>query len=384
MAINRLRELEARGQSVWQDYITREQLQGGGLRTLVTEDGVSGVTTNPSIFQKAIGGSTDYDSAIAALAGQGKSVGAILDTLIIEDVQSAADVFRPVWEQTSARDGFVSIEVGANLARDTNGTIAEAHRLWQAVNRPNILVKIPGTVEGVPAIKQCLIDGLNINVTLLFSIAHYEAVAHAFIEAVEARVQAGKPVDQLASVASFFVSRVDTIVDNAVEAKLKTETDPAIRAKLEELVGNIAVDNAREAYAHFEDMFGPSSERFQKLVNRGAQPQRPLWASTSMKNPKRSDVLYVEELIAPLTVNTMPPVTIDAFRNHGEARGDTARADLAGARRRMQALGELGIDFDALTAKLEEDGIKQFADAYDALVASASEKLAKIQVISHP
>ena len=380
MATNRLRQIEARGQSVWQDYITREQLKDGGLRKLVEEDGISGVTTNPSIFEKAIGGLADYDSAIAALGRQGKNVAAILDTLIIEDVQGAADVFRPVWEQTGARDGFVSIEVGANLARDTSGTIAEAHRLWDAVNRPNVLVKIPGTVEGVPAIKQCLIDGLNINVTLLFSLAHYEAVAQAFIEALETRVQAGKPVDQLASVASFFVSRVDTIVDNAVEAKLKTETDPAIRARLQDLIGNIAVDNARVAYARFEELFGPSTERFQKLVNRGAQPQRPLWASTSMKNPKRSDVLYVEELIAPLTVNTMPPATIDAFRDHGEVHGDTARDDLAGTRRRLGALGELGIDFDGLTAKLEVDGIKQFADAYDALVASASEKLAKLQV----
>ncbi|HUX88396.1 MAG TPA: transaldolase [Chloroflexota bacterium] len=380
MATNRLRQIEARGQSVWQDYITREQLKDGGLRKLVEEDGISGVTTNPSIFQKAIGGAADYDSAIAALGRQGKNVAAILDTLIIEDVQGAADVFRPVWEQTGARDGFVSIEVGANLARDTSGTIAEAHRLWDAVNRPNVLVKIPGTVEGVPAIKQCLIDGLNINVTLLFSLAHYEAVAQAFIEALETRVQAGKPVDQLASVASFFVSRVDTIVDNAVEAKVKTETDPTIRARLQDLIGNIAVDNARVAYARFEELFSPSTERFQKLVNRGAQPQRPLWASTSMKNPKRSDVLYVEELIAPLTVNTMPPATIDAFRDHGEVHGDTARDDLAGTRRRLGALGELGIDFDGLTAKLEVDGIKQFADAYDALVASASEKLAKLQV----
>jgi transaldolase len=380
MVMNPLRQLEARGQSVWQDNITREQLQTGGLQKLVDEDGLSGVTTNPSIFQKAIGGSADYDSEIADLARQGKDVTVILDTLIIEDVRNAADVLRPVWERTGARDGFVSIEVGAHLARDTRGTIAEAHRLWNAVNRPNIMVKIPGTVEGVPAIKQCLIDGLNINITLLFSIDHYEAVAQAFLEAVEARLQAGKPVNQLASVASFFVSRVDTIVDNTVEAKLKTETNPVTRAKLQELVGKIAVDNAREAYARFESLFGPTSQRFQKLANQGAQPQRPLWASTSLKNPNRRDVLYVEELVAPLTVNTMPPVTLDAFRDHGVVRGDTAREDLDGARRRIQALAELGIDFAALTAKLEEDGIKQFADAYEGLVESANQKLAVFRV----
>src|SRR5579884_1402581 len=375
MATNRLRLLEARGQSVWQDNITRGQLKAGGLQKLIDDDGISGVTTNPSIFQKAIGGSSDYDDAIAELARQGKDAAAILDTLIIQDVQSAADVLRPVWERTGGQDGFVSIEVGANLARDTQGTIAEAKRLWSAVGRPNVMVKIPGTVEGVPAIRQCIADGLNINITLLFSIAHYEAVAWAFIEALEERVQKGLPIDRLASVASFFVSRVDTIVDKTIESRLASTSDPATRGKLESLVGTIAVANAKLAYARFEELFGPANARFQKLAAKGAQVQRPLWASTSMKNPRRRDVLYVEELIAPRTVNTMPPATIDAFRDHGEVRGDTAKEDLEGARRQIQTLADVGIDLDDLTAQLEVDGIKQFADAYDTLLAEASAKV---------
>lgn len=375
MGMNRLRLLEARGQSVWQDNITRGQLKSGGLKKLIDEDGISGVTTNPSIFQKAIGTSSDYDGAIADLARQGKDVATILDTLIVQDVQGAADELRPVWERTNGQDGFVSIEVGANLARDTQGTIAEAKRLWSAVGRPNVMVKIPGTVEGVPAIRQCIADGLNINITLLFSIAHYEAVAWAFIEALEERVQKGLPIDKVASVASFFVSRVDTIVDKALESRLKSTNDAASRAKLESLVGTIAVANAKLAYARFEELFGPANARYQKLAEKGAQVQRPLWASTSMKNPQRRDVLYVEELIAPRTVNTMPPATIDAFRDHGDVRGDTAKEDLDGARRHLQTLADVGIDLDELTAQLEVDGIKQFADAYDTLLAEATAKV---------
>lgn len=374
MAQNRLRMLAERGQSVWQDNITRGQLRSGGLRTLIEEDGISGVTTNPSIFQKAIGGSADYDEAILKLAREGEDIATILDTLIIEDVRAAADELRPVWEQTGQRDGFVSIEVGANLARDTQGTITEAKRLWHAVGRPNVLIKIPGTVEGVPAIRQCLADGLNINITLLFSIDHYEAVAHAYLDALEARLQRGQPIAQLASVASFFVSRVDTIVDKTIDAKLRTTTDPATRAKLNGLVGTIAVANAKLAYARFEEIFGSGNPRFQKLAAKGAQRQRPLWASTSMKNPQRRDVLYVEELIGPNTVNTMPPATIDAFRDHGEVRGDTVREDLAGARRAIQTLAEVGIDLADLTAQLEVDGIKQFADAYNLLVDETARK----------
>jgi transaldolase len=376
---NPLRLLEARGQSVWQDNITRGQLRAGHLKQLVVDDGLSGVTSNPTIFQKAIGGSADYDEAIVRLAREGKEAPAILDALIVADIQGAADVLRPVWERTEGRDGFVSIEVEPSLARDTKGSIAEAHRLWDAVNRPNLMVKIPGTVEGVPAIRQCLVDGLNINITLLFSIAHYEAVAQAFLEAVEERLQKGQSVARLASVASFFVSRVDTIVDQTVEDRLPATKDPGMKAKLENLVGTVAVANAKLAYARFEELFGPSSERFGRLAARGAQVQRPLWASTSMKNPKRRDVLYVEELIAPNTIDTMPPATIDAFRDHGRVRGDTAREDVDAARETIRSLAEVGIDLEELTDRLEDDGIRLFTESFDALLAEVERKAAKLR-----
>jgi len=379
MATNRLRALEARGQSVWQDNITRGQLQSGGLKKLIDEDGLGGVTSNPAIFEKAIGGSDEYNEAIAQMVREGRETNDILDALIIEDIQHTADVLRPVYDRANGRDGFVSIEVAANLARDTQGTISEAHRLWKAVGRPNTMIKIPGTAEGVGAVKQCLTDGLNINITLLFAIESYEAVALAFIEALEARVQAGQPIDRIASVASFFVSRVDTAADKAIDEKLKSAVDPAMKEKLQQFTGNVAVANARMAYARFEELFGPTNERFQKLAAKGAQVQRPLWASTSMKNPKRKDTLYVEELIGPDTVNTMPPATIDAFRDHGEVRGDTAREDLAGARKLAQTLGDVGISLEDVTKQLEVDGIKLFSDAFDTLVEKTTKKITDIR-----
>jgi len=379
MASNPLHELEGLGQSVWQDNITRGQLQSGHLKELVEQDGVSGVTSNPSIFEKAIGSSPEYDSSIRQMVRAGKDTAVILDTLMSDDIRATADVLRPVWDRTQGRDGYVSIEVAANLARDTEGTLAEARRLWKLVDRPNLLVKIPGTAEGVPAVRQCLRDGININITLLFSLAHYEAVAQAFIEALEERVKAGEPVDQLASVASFFVSRVDTIADKAIGGKLEGATDDAARASLQALTGKIAIANAKLAYARFEQLFGPTSSRFAALAKYGAQVQRPLWASTSTKNLAYRDVIYVEELIAPHTVNTMPPATIDAFRDHGQVRGATAREDVAGARRAIQQLGEAGISLDDLTTQLEVDGIKQFKDAFDTLTAETAKKVDAIR-----
>ncbi len=378
MRMNPLRALEAHGQSVWQDNLTRGQLRSGRLRQLIDEDGLSGVTSNPTIFQKAIGGSTDYDAAIATLAGEGKDPVAIADELMIADVRDAADLLRPIWERTSGRDGFVSVEVAARLARDTTRTIAEAHRLWDAVNRPNLMVKIPGTVEGVPAIRRCLADGLNINVTLLFALDHYEAVAHAFLEAIEARLARGQPVERSASVASFFVSRVDTIVDRTIDERLKTTSDPGVRAKLAGLRGAVAVANAKLAYARFREIFGPANDRFQRLAARGAQVQRPLWASTSMKDPTRRDVFYVEELIAPQTVTTMPAATLDAFRDHGVVRGDTALERLPEARATLQTLRDVGIDLDQLTDELEEEGIDLFADSDDLLVREVAEKVRQL------
>jgi transaldolase len=376
---NPLHRLEAQGQSVWQDNITRGQLQSGSLKKLVDEDGLSGVTSNPSIFEKAIGGSSDYDAAMLQMVRAGKDTASILDTVMADDVRATADVLRPVWERSGHRDGFVSIEVAANLARDTQHTLSEARRLWKLVDRPNLMVKIPGTVEGVPAVKQCLSEGININITLLFSIAHYEAVAQAFIEALETRVAAGQPVDQLSSVASFFVSRVDTIADKAINAKLQGATDAATKAKLEGLLGQVAVANAKLAYARFEALFGAENARFARLATKGAQVQRPLWASTSMKDPKRRDVLYVEELIAPNTVNTMPPATIDAFREHGVVRGATAKDDLVGARRTIRTLEEAGISLESLTDQMEDQGIIQFKDAFDRLTDETAKKVASLR-----
>ncbi len=372
---NPLRQLEAQGQSVWQDNITRGQLQSGRLKALVEADGLSGVTSNPSIFEKAMGGSPEYDEAIKQMVRAGKDTAFILDTLMADDIRATADVLRPVWERSRHRDGFVSIEVAANLARDTQSTLSEARRLWKLVDRPNLMVKIPGTAEGVPAVKQALSEGINVNITLLFSLDHYEAVARAFIAALEARVDAGQPVDHVASVASFFVSRVDTIADKAIAAKLQSTSDAATKAKLEGIRGQVAVANARLAYARFEELFGPSNERFARLAAQGAQVQRPLWASTSMKDPKRRDVLYVEELIAPHTVNTLPPATIDAFRDHGVVRGATAKEDVAGARRTVQTLQEVGISLDDLTDQLEEEGIAQFKDAFDRLTEETAKKV---------
>jgi transaldolase len=383
-ATNRLRLLEGRGQSVWQDNITRGQLVSGDLKRLVDGDGVSGITSNPSIFEKAIGNSSDYDAAIQRMVGAGTDTPALLDALIAKDIQDAADVLRPTWERTTADDGYVSIEVAAHLAHDTRGSIAEARRLWQLVDRPNIFVKIPGTKEGVHAIRQCLREGININITLLFALDHYEAVAQAFFEALEARQAAGQSVRGLASVASFFVSRVDTIADHAIESKLASATDPPLRATLESLRGQIAIANAKLAYARFQELFSPENARWQRLAAQGAQVQKPLWASTSTKNPAYRDVRYVEELIAPHTVNTMPNATIDAFRDHGEVRGDTALDDIDGARRAIQTLHEVGIDLDDLTDELERDGIRQFAAAWDKLLAETARKAAALHSADAP
>ena len=383
MATNPLRQLEAHGQSVWQDNITRGQLRSGRLKELVDQDGLSGVTSNPSIFEKAIGGSPDYDEAIRRMVREGRDTASILDTLIAEDMRATADVLRPVWERTQHRDGFVSIEVAASLARDTEGTIREARRLWGLVDCPNLLVKIPGTDEGVPAIRQCLGEGININITLLFSIAHYEAVADAFIAAMAERVAAGQPVQDVGSVASFFVSRVDTIADKAIQGKLAGASG-ATKETLRSLLGRVAIANARLAYARFEDLFSDANPRFAPVARAGGQVQRPLWASTSMKDPTRRDVLYVEELIAPHTVNTMPPATIDAFRDHGVVRGATAKEDLAGARGVMDTLREVGIDLDDLTDQLEADGIAQFTDAFDKLTEETDQKVKALRAQEQP
>ena len=371
MSINALRELNRLGQSVWFDYIRRRELTSGHLQGLIEEDGVSGVTSNPSIFEKAIAGSQDYDGAIRKLVAEGKEAPAIFESLAVEDIRGAADLFRPTYQATEGRDGFVSIEVAPTLARNTEGTIAEARRLWREVNRPNILVKVPGTAEGLPAIEQLLGEGININITLLFAIERYAQVANAYLAALEKLAGEGKPVDRIASVASFFVSRIDTMADQQIEAKLKEAKSAAEKETLPNLLGKTANANAKLAYVKFKEIF--SSPRFQALAQKGARVQRMLWASTGTKNPKYSDTVYIDHLIGPDTVNTMPAATMAAYRDHGKPR-TTIEEGVDEARAAMQQLAEKGIDLAAITRKLEEQGVEAFAQDYGKLLASIAEK----------
>lgn len=371
MATNLLLKLKPLGQSIWLDSIRRGQIQSGELGQLIKRDGISGETANPSIFEKAIVGSHDYDTEIAAMVREKKSALEIYETLAIEDVQMACDVFRSVYNQTKGADGFVSIEVNPKLAHDTQGTIAEAKRFFKAVNRPNVMIKIPGTKEGVPAVEECLYAGLNINITLLFSIAAYEAVAWAYVRALERRVAEGKPIDRVASVASFFVSRIDTLADKLIADKMKSASDVPLKAKLESLGGKIANANAKVAYQSFKNIFG--NPRFIALKKKGARVQRPLWASTSTKNPNYPDTLYVDNLIGPDTINTLPQETIDAFRDHGKPRA-TIEEDVTGAKQVLSDMQDVGLSLDAITSQVLDEGVVKFDDALNALLASIESK----------
>jgi transaldolase/glucose-6-phosphate isomerase len=371
MSSNPLRVLNSLGQSVWFDYIRRIELTSGHLKELIDVDGVSGVTSNPSIFEKAIAGSNDYDQAIRKLVEAGEDTPVIFESLEVEDIRAAADLFRPIYDSTEGRDGFVSIEVAPTLARDTQGTITEAHRLWREVDRPNILVKVPGTAEGLPAIEQLLGEGININITLLFAIERYEQVAMAYIAALEKRAREGKPLDRIASVASFFVSRIDTMADQQLEAKLTAAKSAEEKQRLAGLRGKTAVANAQLAYVKFKEII--SSPRFQALARKGARVQRMLWASTGTKNPQYSDTLYVDTLIGPDTINTMPAATLGAYRDHGKPR-PTIEEGLDDARSVMKQLAEVGIDLAAITRKLEEQGVESFAKDYEKLLAALAEK----------
>ncbi|MEW5717467.1 MAG: transaldolase [Chloroflexota bacterium] len=372
MSTNPLLELKKLGQSVWLDNIRRGHILSGGLKKLIDEDGISGETSNPAIFEKAIAGnSADYADAMRALVASGKSAFEIYDALSIADVQMACDVFCPIYDTTQGADGFVSIEVSPHLAHDTAGTIADAKRLFDAVNRPNVMIKIPGTPEGVPAIEECLYSDVNVNVTLLFAVQAHEAVMWAYIRALERRAAEGKPIDRIASVASFFVSRIDTLADKLLADKIKTTNDAALKAKLESLQGQAAIANAKMAYALFKKIFG--DPRFRALQAKGARVQRPLWASTSTKNPKYPDTLYVDTLIGRDTVNTLPPETIDAFRDHGKPRL-TIEDDLAGARAMLQDLENVGVSLDAVTQQVLDEGVVKFEQAFDQLLASIEEK----------
>jgi len=376
---NALVALVAEGQSLWLDYITRPLVRDGELRRLIEKDGLRGMTSNPTIFQKAIAAGDAYDEQITELVGKGKNAGEVFEALAVRDIQDACDLFRPVYDRTEGLDGVVSIEVSPTLAHDTEGTVVEARRLWAAVDRPNVLVKVPGTAEGAVAVQLLLRDGINVNVTLLFSLRNHERVMQAYLEALEARVAAGQPVDRLASVASFFVSRVDTLVDKQLQEWItaaEAAGDGARAARLRGLLGKAAIANAKLAYARFRELF--DGERFARLRQHGANVQRPLWASTSVKNPAYRDVLYVEDLIGRDTVNTLPLETLKAFEDHGTVRR-TVDEGLDEARAALAALAEVGIDFDAATQQLEDEGVSLFSKSYDELIAGVEKKRADIQ-----
>ena len=370
-AQNPLVALVAEGQSIWLDYITRDLVRGGELKRLIEEDGLRGLTSNPTIFEKAIGAGDAYDAQIKGLVAQDQGALDIFETVAATDVREACDLFLPVYEQTAGQDGFVSLEVSPRLAHDTEATIAEGRRLWAAVERPNLLIKVPGTQAGVGAVRTLLREGINVNVTLLFSLESHERVMHAYTEALEERAAAGEPVGGIASVASFFVSRVDTAVDKQLDAK----GDDRARA----LRGKIAIANARLAYAQFREHF--DGERFAPLKAQGARPQRPLWASTGTKDKAYSDVRYVEELIGPDTVNTLPVATLDAFRDHGTVKR-TIDAGVDAARAAVAELRAIGIDLAAITQQLEDDGVASFAKSFDDLLDGVEGKRQAVEEVA--
>lgn len=362
--MNTAQQLYQAGQSIWYDNIERRLLKDGQLAGMIARGEIRGVTSNPTIFMNAITKSKDYAAALEALAKAGKTTEEIVWDLAIEDIQAAADLFRPLYEESNKGDGYVSLEVNPDLAHDTLATLSEAKRLWKRVNRPNLMIKIPATLEGLPAIKEAIEAGINVNVTLIFSRDRYAAVMEAYISGLESRVAKGLPVDGIASVASFFVSRVDTKVDGHLNAMV--DRGGARAEKAAQLLGRAAIANARLAYHDFKIVFG--SQRFAALQAKGARVQRPLWASTSTKNPAYRDVMYVEALIGRDTVNTVPPATLVAFLDHGVVRPDSLEEDLPGAYQTLALLETLGISMPQVTAELEAEGVKSFSSAWKALL----------------
>src|ERR671921_355483 len=368
---NRLVEVMRLGQSIWYDNIRRAMLDAGDLQKKVEEDDLRGVTSNPTIFEKAITGSTDYDEQLGKLVQAGKGVGEIYEDLVVEDISNAADPPKPVYDKTDGLDGYISLEVSPKLAYDTQGTIDEATRLFDRVGRRNVMIKIPASQEGLPAIEESIYRGVNINITMIFSIENYEQVAEAFIKGLERRAAEGKNVDGIASVASFFVSRVDTAIDADLEYKARHASSPEEKQRLEALCGKAAIANAKLAYEKFKEIFhGP---RFAELKAKGAQVQRCLWASTGTKNPNYSDVLYVDNLIGPETVNTVPPATYTAIRDHGVPKV-TLEEGIEECNKLFDDLRALGIDIAAVTQKLQEDGLAAFVTSFDTLVESIESK----------
>lgn len=364
--MGRLNDLAARGQAVWLDFVDRKFLAEGGLRTLVDEDGLTGVTSNPSIFEKAMGHGDAYDAALAEFdkANPNASTMARYEHLAIQDIRTAADTLRPVYDKLHAKDGYVSLEVSPYLANDTDATIAEAAKLWAEVDRPNLMIKIPGTPAGVPAIAATIDAGINVNVTLLFSIDAYKAVALAYAEGLEKRAARGEAIDRIASVASFFVSRIDSKIDDKIDAGVGGDAAKALK-------GKVAIANAKLAYAWYEEFV--ASDRWQALAAKGATPQRLLWASTGTKNPDYPDTLYLDTLIGKDTVNTVPPKTMDAFRDHGTV-ADTLGAGIEDARKVMADQAALGLDLDGVTQVLVEEGVASFSKAFDDLLGAIAAK----------
>src|SRR5262245_59952688 len=363
--VNPLKGLLAYGQSPWLDFIRRNILLNGDLKKMIDNDGLRGMTSNPAIFEKAITAGDDYNDVIKAPDAKSSTAMALYEKIAIRDVQDAADIFGAVHKDTKGRDGYVSLEVSPNLAFDTQATLDEARRLWKAVNRPNVMIKIPGTPQGLPAIRQALEEGININITLLFAQSAYEQVAEAYLAALEARVAKGQDVSQIASVASFFVSRIDSLVDNTIDAKQKTETDASKKALLESVRGKVAIANARRTYAKDQEII--ATPRWKALAGKGAQTQRLLWASTSTKNPKYRDVLYVEELIGADTVDTVPPATFDAFRDHGKLRKSLTE-NVAGANKTFTDMEAAGISMKEVTDKLLADAVRLFQEPFKQLL----------------
>ncbi len=365
VAANHLKGLQQHGQSIWLDYIQRSLITNGDLTRMVEDDGVGGVTSNPAIFEKAINGSSDYTEILNHLAKERLDAKTIYERMAIKDIQDAADLLRSVYDRTNKRDGYVSLEVSPHLAKETSGTLAEARRLWSEVGRPNVMIKVPGTAEGIPAIEQLLGEGINVNVTVLFAQQRYEQVAEAYLKALELVAARGGELSSIASVASFFISRIDTMVDAMLAERLKASTNPDEHAMLKGLMGKVAIANGKQTYQVYKQIF--SGPRWELLAKKGAQTQRVLWASTSTKNPEYRDVLYVEELLGPETVNTLPPATLDAFRDHGRARA-SLEADLEDANSTMEALAKAGISMSGVTDKLLEDAIRLFREPFDKLL----------------
>jgi len=369
---NPLIGLKEIGQSVWLDNLSRKLIHSGELRRLIDEDGLSGITSNPTIFQKAISGSTDYDSSLRRMIDKGvKDEKELFLGLAMEDVSDAADLLLPTYQSTNGQDGFVSIEVSPDLAYDTPATVSEARRLFSTIGKKNILVKVPGTKQGLPAIEQLTSEGVNVNVTLLFSTERYEEVAEAYLKGLERRASKGQPINEIASVASFFVSRVDTLTDKLLEARVSSATSKAEKDKITNLFGKAAVANAKIAYEKYRSIF--SDRRFLTLKEKGGHIQRILWGSTGTKNPKYSDIKYVEELIAPDSINTLPETTIKAFKDHGQAK-ITIHNDLEEAKRLFPELKSMGIDVREVTEQLEKEGVQLFSDSFFALLKEIAKK----------